>query len=120
MHAENHSPDESQKGDYPGMGHAVETKETVLDTTKLRKGNRVEDEPNDSALRAYFRLWTYANFLDVVLCLIGSAAALGGGLEILSIPSMAPPSGTCRQPNFAPASTKTHCGSFTCSLESLE
>lgn len=38
-----------------------------------------EDRGKLSAPRAYLRLWTYANLLDVLLRLIGTAAALGGG-----------------------------------------
>jgi hypothetical protein len=59
--------------------HAATANEKVVDSAGLHDGDTGEDRGKLSAPRAYFRLWTYANLLDVLLRVIGTAAALGGG-----------------------------------------
>lgn len=72
---------DSRGGIHLGKRHAATANEKVTGSARRRSndGDTEEDGGKLSAPRAYFRLWTYANLLDMLLRVIGAAAALGGG-----------------------------------------
>src|SRR4051794_37766005 len=58
---------------------AAATNEAREDAETLNEAGKLDAVAKLSPFEAYFRLWTYADPLDVVLRVIATAAALGGG-----------------------------------------
>jgi ATP-binding cassette subfamily B (MDR/TAP) protein 1 len=80
MHAESDSPMQTRNAD------CLHEKDLTVATDGAGLNGAIHDETGKhdaegklSAPAAYFRLWTYAYPLDVILRVIATAAALGGG-----------------------------------------